>query len=58
MVCFVWGALIYFHIYNPPTNAMNIYIVGKQWMWKASIPAASTRSMRCMFPPDSQCSSP
>ena len=23
MVCFVWGALLYFRIYNPPTNAMN-----------------------------------
>src|SRR5882724_7347670 len=35
---FVWGALLYFRIYNPPTNAMNIYIVGKQWMWKAEHP--------------------
>jgi cytochrome c oxidase subunit 2 len=38
MVCFVWGALLYFRIYDPPTNAMNIYIVGKQWMWKAEHP--------------------
>jgi cytochrome c oxidase subunit 2 len=38
MDCFVWGALLYFRIYNPPTNAMNIYIVGKQWMWKAEHP--------------------
>src|SRR6201985_1583797 len=38
MICFVWGALLYFQIYNPPTNAMNIYIVGKQWMWKAGHP--------------------
>src|SRR6201997_5130354 len=38
MVAFVWGALLYFRIYNPPTNAMNIYIVGKQWMWKAEHP--------------------
>jgi len=30
--------LLYFRIYNPPTNAMNIYIVGKQWMWKAEHP--------------------
>lgn len=35
LICFVWGALLYFRIYNPPTNAMNIYVVGKQWMWKA-----------------------
>ncbi|WP_263366766.1 cytochrome c oxidase subunit II [Edaphobacter bradus] len=38
LICFVWGALLYFRIYNPPTNAMNIYIVGKQWMWKAEHP--------------------
>src|ERR1700750_3335922 len=38
LICFVWGALLYFRIYDPPTNAMNIYIVGKQWMWKAEHP--------------------
>src|SRR5271170_4401158 len=38
LIMFVWGALLYFRIYDPPTNAMNIYIVGKQWMWKAEHP--------------------
>lgn len=38
LVCFVWGALLYFRIYTPPANAMNIYVVGKQWMWKAEHP--------------------
>ncbi|HEX3663323.1 MAG TPA: cytochrome c oxidase subunit II [Acidobacteriaceae bacterium] len=38
MICFVWGALLYFRIYSPPANAMNIYVVGKQWMWKAEHP--------------------
>ncbi len=38
LVTFVWGALLYFRIYNPPMNAMNIYVVGKQWMWKAEHP--------------------
>ena len=38
LIVFVWGALLYFRIYTPPTNAMNIYIVGKQWMWKAEHP--------------------
>src|SRR6202044_1939145 len=35
LVMFVWGALIYFRVYTPPANAMNIYVVGKQLMWKA-----------------------
>jgi cytochrome c oxidase subunit 2 len=38
LVVFVWGGLLYFRIYNPPSNSMNIYIVGKQWMWKAEHP--------------------
>ncbi len=38
LITFVWGALLYFRIYTPPTNALNIYIVGKQWMWKAEHP--------------------
>jgi cytochrome c oxidase subunit 2 len=38
LICFVWGALLYFRIYNPPANSMNIYVVGKQWMWKAEHP--------------------
>jgi cytochrome c oxidase subunit 2 len=38
LVMFVWGALIYFRVFTPPANAMNIYVVGKQWMWKAEHP--------------------
>src|SRR6202453_3363749 len=38
LIMFVWGALLYFRIYTPPANAMNIYVVGKQWMWKVEHP--------------------
>ncbi len=38
LVVFVWGAVLYFRIYNPPANSMNIYVIGKQWMWKAEHP--------------------
>jgi cytochrome c oxidase subunit 2 len=38
LVVFVWGGLLYFRIYDPPPNAMNIYVVGKQWMWKIEHP--------------------
>lgn len=34
----VWGASIYLHLYNPPPDALQIFIVGKQWMWKAQHP--------------------
>jgi cytochrome c oxidase subunit 2 len=35
MVMFGWGAKVFFDIYRPPAGAMEIYVVGKQWMWKA-----------------------
>jgi cytochrome c oxidase subunit II len=34
MVIFVWGAGLYFAMSRPPDNAIDIYVVGKQWMWK------------------------
>jgi cytochrome c oxidase subunit II len=34
MVMFGWGAKVFFEMYRPPTGAMEIYVVGKQWMWK------------------------
>ena len=35
MVMFAWGAKVFFDLYRPPAGAMEIYVVGKQWMWKA-----------------------
>jgi cytochrome c oxidase subunit 2 len=34
MVMFGWGAKVFFDLYRPPAGAMEIYVVGKQWMWK------------------------
>ena len=34
MVIFVWGASIFFAMSRPPDDTLNIYVVGKQWMWK------------------------
>jgi len=34
----MWGADLYLHLYNPPANALQIFVVGKQWMWKAQHP--------------------
>jgi len=38
MIFFGWGAWIYFLESRPPRDAMDVYIVGKQWMWKAQHP--------------------
>jgi cytochrome c oxidase subunit 2 len=34
MVMFGWGASLFFHMRTPPAEALSIYAVGKQWMWK------------------------
>ncbi len=38
MVFFVWGAKVYFAAYRPPDDALVIYGIGKQWMWKFQQP--------------------
>jgi len=34
MTMFFWGARVYFDQYKPPENAIEVYVVAKQWMWK------------------------
>lgn len=35
---FFWGALLSYDFYNVPEDAMEINVVGKQWMWKIQHP--------------------
>jgi cytochrome c oxidase subunit 2 len=34
MIMFAWGASVFFTISRPPDDAQEIYVIGKQWMWK------------------------
>jgi cytochrome c oxidase subunit 2 len=34
MVMFGWGASVYYHLRRTPDEAVQVYAVGKQWMWK------------------------
>jgi cytochrome c oxidase subunit II len=34
MIIFVWGAKLYFDIYRNPTDAVDVYVTAKQWMWR------------------------
>jgi cytochrome c oxidase subunit II len=34
MTMFAWGAQVFFQQWRPPANAVEVYVVGKQWMWK------------------------
>ena len=38
MVMFTWGASLYFRNSRAPDGAIEIYVVGKQWMWKLQHP--------------------
>lgn len=33
LAVFVYQARMYFDLYQPPNEAMEVYVVGKQWMW-------------------------
>ena len=35
---FVWSTVLYFHMTTPPANTLEMYVVGKQWMWKLQHP--------------------
>lgn len=41
MVIFGWSAKLYLDMRVAPANAMEIYVVGKQWMWKIQHPAGN-----------------
>jgi cytochrome c oxidase subunit 2 len=38
MGMFAWGANLYFTVERPPPDALEINVVGKQWMWKIQHP--------------------
>ena len=38
LVMFGWGAQVYFTNSTPPQDAMEVYVTGKQWMWKLQHP--------------------
>jgi cytochrome c oxidase subunit II len=38
MIMFVWGADLFFRLARPPVDSMDIFVVGKQWMWKVQHP--------------------
>src|SRR5579872_668831 len=34
IVVFVWGARVFYRMKTIPPNALEVFVVGKQWMWK------------------------
>jgi cytochrome c oxidase subunit 2 len=35
MGVFFWGAFLYIQMRTPPREAIDVYVIGKQWMWHA-----------------------
>lgn len=38
LIMFAWGAKIFMDLRTPPQDAVEVYVVGKQWMWKLQHP--------------------
>jgi cytochrome c oxidase subunit 2 len=38
LVMFAWGTKLYFENYTPPPGTLDVYVTGKQWMWKIQYP--------------------
>ena len=38
MGMFAWGAIVYVNYRTAPKDTLNIYVIGKQWMWKLQQP--------------------
>ncbi len=47
LVMFGWGASLFFRMSRPPAGAMEMTVVGKQWMWKIQHPEGGARSTSC-----------
>lgn len=35
---YAWGVVVFNHATHPPEDSMEVYVIGKQWMWKAQYP--------------------
>src|SRR5258706_15574844 len=38
LIMVAWGTKLYFENYTPPRNTLDMYVIGKQWMWKVQYP--------------------
>jgi cytochrome c oxidase subunit 2 len=42
MIIFGWSGVVYYNYATPPADALEIYVIGKQWMWQAQHPSGRT----------------
>jgi cytochrome c oxidase subunit 2 len=36
---FAWATFVFFDLYDPPDDAFEVYVLGRQWMWELRHPA-------------------
>jgi cytochrome c oxidase subunit 2 len=53
MVMFFWGARVYLVAYKEAPDALDIHVIGKQWMWKVQHPDG-TREINALHVPRGQ----
>jgi cytochrome c oxidase subunit 2 len=41
-IMFVWGTSTFFGMARPPDDSLEIYVVGRQWMWKVQHPGGQS----------------
>lgn len=49
---FVWGSSVFFAMQSPPEDALQIYVVAKQWMWKLQHPGGQREINELHIPVD------
>jgi cytochrome c oxidase subunit 2 len=49
---FAWGAKVFFDLYRVPADAMEVFVVGKQWMWKVQHPTGQREINQLHVPID------
>jgi cytochrome c oxidase subunit 2 len=54
LVIFGWGAKVFVDAKEPPKNAMEIYVTGKQWMWKIQHVPSGQREINALHVPRGQ----
>jgi cytochrome c oxidase subunit 2 len=50
LVMFVWGATIYLDVFRPPDDCLEIYVIGKQWMWQLQHPGGQREINKLHIP--------
>ena len=46
---FAWGATIYVNYRFAPKDTLDIYVIGKQWMWRLQQPNGRRKSTSCTY---------